>query len=172
MASGCRSITRCVRRPRAGRRGTSRSRASPTRATSGTTSAQSWSRPRSTPCSRGSRTRTRVAQLPPGADGAATPGALAAAGSGRFELSGDVGFVDAARLLDEGDTAFAGLERVEVDLARVARVDSAGLALLLEWSLSSRAAGRTLRYQNIPPAVASLAGISEVAELLAPSSGG
>lgn len=113
-----------------------------------------------------------MAQPPPGADGAAAPGVLAAAGSGRFELSGDVGFANAARLLDEGDTAFAGLERVEVDLARVARVDSAGLALLLEWSLSSRAAGRTLRYQNIPPAVASLAGISEVAELLAPSSGG
>ena len=113
-----------------------------------------------------------MAQPPPGADGAATPGVLAAAGSGRFELSGDVGFANAARLLDEGDTAFAGLERVEVDLGRVARLDSAGLALLLEWSLSSRTAGRTLRYQNIPPAVASLAGISEVAELLAPSSGG
>ena len=113
-----------------------------------------------------------MAQPPPGADAAVTPGVLAAAGSGRFELSGDVGFADAARLLDEGDTAFAGLERVEVDLARVARVDSAGLALLIEWSLSARSAGRALRYRNIPPAVASLAGISEVAELLAPSSGG
>jgi phospholipid transport system transporter-binding protein len=113
-----------------------------------------------------------VAQLPPGADGAATPGTLAAAGSGRFELSGDVGFADAARLLAEGDTAFASLERVEVDLAGVARADSAGLALLLEWSLSARAAGRAIRYQNIPPAVSSLAGISEVEELLAPSSGG
>jgi phospholipid transport system transporter-binding protein len=113
-----------------------------------------------------------VAQLPPGADGAATPGTLAAAGSGRFELSGDVAFADAARLLVEGDTAFASLERVEVDLAGVARADSAGLALLLEWSLSARAAGRAIRYQNIPPAVSSLAGISEVEELLAPSSGG
>lgn len=113
-----------------------------------------------------------MAQPPPGADAAVTPGVLAAAGSGRFELSGDVGFADAARLLDEGDTAFAGLERVEVDLARVARVDSAGLALLLEWSLAARTAGRTLRYQNIPPAASSLAGISEVAELLEPSSGG
>lgn len=113
-----------------------------------------------------------MAQPPPVADGAATSGALAAVGPGRFELSGDVGFVDAARLLDEGDTAFAGLEQVEVDLARVARVDSAGLALLIEWSLSARSAGRALRYRNIPPAVASLAGISEVAELLAPSSGG
>jgi phospholipid transport system transporter-binding protein len=113
-----------------------------------------------------------VARPPPGADGAATPGALAEAGDGRFELSGDVGFADAARLLAEGDAAFASLERVEVNLARVARVDSAGLALLLEWSLSARAAGRALRYQNIPPAVSSLAGISEVEELLAPSPGG
>ena len=113
-----------------------------------------------------------MAQPPRVADGAATPGTLAAAGDGHFELSGDVGFADAARLLAEGDSAFASLDGVEVDLARVARVDSAGLALLIEWSLSARAAGRALRYRNIPPAVASLAGISEVEELLAPSSGG
>lgn len=113
-----------------------------------------------------------MARRRPGADGEASPGVLAAAGPGRFELSGDVGFSDAARLLVAGDVAFAGLERVEVDLARVARVDSAGLALLLEWSLAARDAGRGFRYLNIPPAVASLAGISDVAELLAPSADG
>ena len=113
-----------------------------------------------------------MARPRPDADQAPTPGALAVAGSGRFELSGDVGFADAARLLAEGDAAFAGHGPVDVDLARVARVDSAGLALLLEWSLTARAAGRTLRYLNIPPAIASLAGISDVVELLAPSAGG
>lgn len=106
------------------------------------------------------------------ADAGAGPGRLAATGDGRFELSGDVGFTDAARLLAEGDAAFAGLAQVEVDLARVARVDSAGLALLLEWSLSARDAGRALAYRNVPPAIASLAGISDVAELLAPVPGG
>jgi phospholipid transport system transporter-binding protein len=113
-----------------------------------------------------------MARRRPGVDGAASPGDLAVAGPGRFELSGDVGFADAARLLAAGDAAFAGLERVEVDLARVERVDSAGLALLLEWSLAARDAGRGLRYRNIPAAVASLAGISDVAELLAPSADG
>jgi phospholipid transport system transporter-binding protein len=113
-----------------------------------------------------------MARRRPGAEGEASPGDLAAAGAGRFELSGNVGFADAARLLAAGDAAFAGLERVEVDLARVVRVDSAGLALLLEWSLAARDAGRELRYLNMPPAVASLAGISDVAELLAPSGGG
>jgi phospholipid transport system transporter-binding protein len=112
-----------------------------------------------------------VARARRNADGA-TPGALTARGGGRFELSGDVGFADAAQLLADGDAAFRGLPAVEIDLARVARVDSAGLALLLEWSLSARDAGRAIRYSNIPASVASLAGISDVAELLAPSAGG
>lgn len=102
---------------------------------------------------------------------AAAPGRLTAAGPGRFELSGEVGFEDAARLLAEGDAAFASLESVEVDLARITRADSAGLALLIEWLLAARGAGKLLRYRNVPPAVVSLAGISDVAELLAPSTG-
>jgi phospholipid transport system transporter-binding protein len=106
------------------------------------------------------------------AEAVAGPGRLAAAGEGRFELSGNVGFADAARLLAEGDAAFGRLGRAEVDLARVARVDSAGLALLLEWSLAARDAGRALTYRNVPPAIASLAGMSDVAELLAPVAGG
>jgi phospholipid transport system transporter-binding protein len=105
-------------------------------------------------------------------DESSDPGRLAAAGPGRFELSGVVGFDDAARLLAEGDAAFGALKDAEVDLARIVRADSAGLALLLEWSIAARDAGRSLRYRNIPAAIASLAGISDVAELLAPSGGG
>ena len=99
-------------------------------------------------------------------------GRLAPAGDARFALTGDVGFDDAARLLQEGDAAFGGLPHAEVDLSGVGRVDSAGLALLLEWQLAARAAGRSLAYRNLPSAVSSLAGISDVAELLAPASGG
>ena len=99
-------------------------------------------------------------------------GCLAAAGEGRFELSGEIGFDDAARLLREGDAAFGSLQDAEVDLTRVTRADSAGLALLLEWSVAAAAAGRSLRYRNVPSAIASLAGISDVAELLSPPGGG
>jgi phospholipid transport system transporter-binding protein len=113
-----------------------------------------------------------VTRRNPPADGAADPGRLTAACPGHFGLSGDVGFHDAARLLREGDAAFGDLKHVEIDLAQVARVDSAGLALLLEWSVAARATGRALRYRNVPPAIASLAGISDVAELLAPLGGG
>ncbi len=94
------------------------------------------------------------------------PASLAAAGEGRYTLSGDLVFDSAAQLLAAGDAAFGSRPEAEVDLAGVGRVDSAGLALLLEWSLTARGAGRTIRYRNMPDALASLAGISEVSELL------
>jgi phospholipid transport system transporter-binding protein len=103
---------------------------------------------------------------------AGAPGALAAAGPGRFTLAGEIGFEDAGRLLAEGDAAFAGLASAEVDLANVERFDSAGLALLLEWSLAAREAGRTVRYRNLPSAASTLAGISDVTELLSLEGGG
>jgi len=112
-----------------------------------------------------------VASPRPRAEGDGEPGSLAAAGPGRFELSGTLGFADAGRLLAEGDAAFGELDRVEVDLARVTRADSAGLALLLEWSVAARDAGRSLRYSNLPPEITSLAGISDVSEVLAPEGG-
>lgn len=101
-----------------------------------------------------------------------SPGRLEPAGPGRFELSGEVGFDDATRLLAEGDAAFASLKSVEVDLARITRADGAGLALLIEWSLAAGEAGTVLRYSNVPPSVASLAGIGDVTELLCPSGPG
>jgi len=106
------------------------------------------------------------------ADADSQPAALAALGPGRFALSGDLDFDDAARMLAEGDAAFGGMKQADIDLSKVARVDSAGLALLLEWSLAAREAGRVLRYSNVPPAVAALAGISDVSELLGAESPG
>ncbi len=96
------------------------------------------------------------------------PAALATLGQGRFEISGDLGFDDAARMLSEGDGAFGSLKQAEIDLRKVGRVDSAGLALLLEWSVSARQSGRALSYRNVPPAISALAGISDVSELLEP----
>jgi len=93
-------------------------------------------------------------------------------GSGRFALSGDLSFGTVPALLGAGDAAFGALARAEVDLAGVERVDSAGLALLLEWSVRARGAGRTLRYRHAPVALAALAGISEVEELLEPAGAG
>ncbi len=48
-------------------------------------------------------------------------------------------------MLAEGDAAFGSIKQAEIDLAKVSRIDNAGLALLLEWSLAARQSGRALR---------------------------
>ncbi|HEU0225210.1 MAG TPA: STAS domain-containing protein [Steroidobacteraceae bacterium] len=93
-------------------------------------------------------------------------GALEDLGAGRFALSGDLVFATVAPLLAAGDAAFASLAEADVDLSGVGRVDSAGLALLLEWSVSGRATGRAIRYRNAPEAMRTLARIGEVEALL------
>jgi phospholipid transport system transporter-binding protein len=102
----------------------------------------------------------------------AQPASLEALGDGHYALSGDLVFDSAPRLLGEGDAAFGALQRADIDLAGVGRIDSAGLALLLEWSIGARKAGRVISYRNVPGALASLAGISEVSELLGAGSTG
>jgi phospholipid transport system transporter-binding protein len=113
-----------------------------------------------------------VARPSPRADSASRPATLAAAAPGRYALAGDVGFENAARVLAEGVAAFGTLDDVEIDLAGVGRVDSAALALLLEWSTSARASGKSVRYRNVPPAISALAGLSDVSELLDSGGGG
>ena len=92
--------------------------------------------------------------------------ALASLGQGRWALSGDLLFENAARLLDEGVAAFGAEQRVEIDLSQVGRVDSAGLALLVEWSVAARGDGRAVHYRNAPPVLGALAGISDLTQVL------
>lgn len=91
---------------------------------------------------------------------------LASLGQGRWVLSGDLQFDNAARLLDEGAAAFGADARAEIDLSQVGRVDSAGLALLVEWSVAARGSGRAVSYRNVPPVLDALAGISDLAQFL------
>ena len=99
---------------------------------------------------------------------AAAPGpALAPAGPGTFALRGDVTFATAGALLEAGARAFAGQSSVTVDLAAVTRVDSAGLALLLEWLRQGRAAGRSTRFTGLPDKLLAIARLAGVDPLLA-----
>ncbi len=91
---------------------------------------------------------------------------LASLGQGRWTLSGDLLFDNAARLLVEGAAAFGADARAEIDLSQVGRVDSAGLALLVEWSVAARSSGRAVVYRNVPPVLGALAGISDLAQFL------
>jgi phospholipid transport system transporter-binding protein len=91
---------------------------------------------------------------------------LLSQGDGHWILSGNLLFETSAQLLAEGEAAFGTAPRVEIDLSRIGRMDSAGLALLLEWSIAARAGGRVVVYRNPPAVLGALAGISDVAEFV------
>jgi phospholipid transport system transporter-binding protein len=97
---------------------------------------------------------------------AAIPYALEAAGPGRFALSGQMLFSNAAALLKRGEDAFAGHAAVTLDLAGVTHIDSGGLAVLLEWLRGARRSGRKLRFESLPAQLLAMARICGTEALL------
>ena len=83
----------------------------------------------------------------------------------RLSLSGPLTLASVAALVDDGRERFAAADRV-LDLAGVARVDSAALALLLSWVRAARAAGRQISIVNAPQALVSLASLYDVDTIL------
>lgn len=88
------------------------------------------------------------------------------AGEGRFRLSGVLGFATVTEALERSRGLFADHKRIEVDLGGVESTDSAGLALLVEWTAWARREKRKLSFRRVPKQALALAHISEVDELL------
>jgi phospholipid transport system transporter-binding protein len=108
--------------------------------------------------------------LPEVAAGAAHAGTfrLVATAAGSLGAHGPLTFATARRACEQGSAALsqAAGARLEIDCRGITASDSAGLAVLLEWLGVTKHAGRSLRYTRLPPGLAALARISEVAELL------
>ena len=87
---------------------------------------------------------------------------------GRARVRGSLHFSTVSALLSEGINAIDGGHAAVIDLAGVTASDSSGLALLIEWLSVAKAAGKELRYENLPTQLHQLARLSEVEGLLAP----
>jgi len=87
-------------------------------------------------------------------------------GEGRYAVAGELGLASAAAMLAAGRAAFAGQPRVDVDLSRVGRADSAGLAVLIEWTRLARLAGTQITFHALPARLSALARIGGVDQLL------
>jgi len=85
---------------------------------------------------------------------------------GHWAVSGDLGLETAATVLASGESAFAGVPRAVVDLSGVTDADSAGLAVIIEWTKGAYRAGRSIEFHGLPPRLAELARIGGVADLL------
>jgi phospholipid transport system transporter-binding protein len=86
----------------------------------------------------------------------------------RSRVTGSLHFTTVSALLPLGVDAIKNGHAAVIDLAGVTESDSSGLALLIEWLSVAKAAGRSLRYDNIPSQLQQLARLSEVEELLVP----
>lgn len=83
-------------------------------------------------------------------------------------LAGELSFAQVPALLARAhDEIVAGTGPVELDLAGVTRVDSAGLALLLELARAARARGRELRCIHAPEQLRRLADFFGLTPMLA-----
>ena len=87
-------------------------------------------------------------------------------GKGRFRLTGHLGFDSASHALVQSRHLFADHKRIVLDLSGIESTDSAGLALLVEWTGWARREKRKLTFSHVPGQALALAKISEVDELL------
>ncbi|EGV30985.1 Sulfate transporter/antisigma-factor antagonist STAS [Thiorhodococcus drewsii AZ1] len=91
--------------------------------------------------------------------------------SGRWRLAGTMDFTTVPRLATAGERLFkdsgpAPGGALILDLAEVESANSAGLALLLEWSDMARARGIHLSYANVPDSLLRIAAFSNLQDLL------
>lgn len=92
---------------------------------------------------------------------------LEVAADGHASLTGPLTFATVARLFGEiVQTQPQTAPGARIDLAGVGAVDSAGLALLLEWQSRARARGGQLALDNAPADLLRLARLCEADDLL------
>jgi phospholipid transport system transporter-binding protein len=96
-----------------------------------------------------------------------TPTAAFEVQGDRSRVTGVMHFTTVTALLHAGSDAIANGHADIIDLSGVVDSDSSGLALLIEWLSVAKAAGRSLRYENIPVQLQQLARLSDVEDLLA-----
>ena len=102
-----------------------------------------------------------------GVTGSAVRGAFVATSAGVYRLEAPLTFATVAALREPGLALIATAQgELTLDLEAVSAVDSAGLALLIDWLAAARASACRLHYAKPAPTLLSLARLSEVEPLL------
>ena len=87
-------------------------------------------------------------------------------GGGNFEISGDMSFETAERILRASQRTFEQHENVRVDMSAVDKADSAGLALLLEWMSWAKQGVAKIDFVAIPASILAIAHTAELKDLV------
>ena len=86
-------------------------------------------------------------------------------------LTGELSFETIPQVLEESATYVARTDlpdRLTIDFAGITGVDSAAVALLLDWRRMAAKRGKTLVFVNLPANLLALADLYGVAELIQP----
>lgn len=87
--------------------------------------------------------------------------------AGRYRVGGEMGFATVTGLLAASQAAFSAPSHdLEIDLSGVTRVDSAGLALLVEWLRQARGGGKSIVFGHIPDQLRAIARVSDLEGIL------
>jgi phospholipid transport system transporter-binding protein len=86
---------------------------------------------------------------------------------GQARIAGELTLDTVSTVFRQAEIAATqGRQIADVDLAAVSRVDSSGLALLLEWQSLAHRNGRIMRIRNAPPGLLSLTRLCEASDLM------
>ncbi len=83
-------------------------------------------------------------------------------GGGRYRVTGELGFATVPGIWEQSRAALDSGTELVIDLGGVTQVDSAGLALVVEWLRWARGHGRRVSFVAVPKDLHALARISEV----------
>lgn len=86
--------------------------------------------------------------------------------NGGITVSGTLGFNEVEALLKASHVFFEGQADLVFDLDQVAKTDSAGLALLLEWMKMAKKSGQQIGFKKIPKQMLDIAHVSGLKDIL------
>jgi phospholipid transport system transporter-binding protein len=87
-------------------------------------------------------------------------------GDGNFRITGVMNFDSVLSLNQHACELFPKFSRITIDLSGVTYVNSAGLALLLEWKRKAMAEGRKMELRGVPQKLLNIARMSELEGIL------
>ena len=85
---------------------------------------------------------------------------------GRLALVGQMSFASVADLLSDRRDWLSGSGELVVDLIGLEKSDSAGIALMIDWTRRMKSQGRQIRFENVPPQILAMARVSGLDEIL------
>ena len=97
---------------------------------------------------------------------------ISSVGEGRYAINGELTFATVPSVVRSGYGDLDSGGQVQVDLAGITRVDSAGIALLIDLTRTLRKHSGDILFVNAPPQLMAIAGVSGLAAVLPFASGG